>query len=232
MKNKNSGTGGVLALVAVVVILIILGRFTPAAAKTVLIVAAIVIAALVVLIIVGLFLAARDDKKKAAQGGTGKDLTEDQREMLGQGRNRLMELRRKIMRITTISVRTKANEICGIIDRIFQTLKDNPEKIPSVRQTLNYYLPTLGKVLEKYDRLEDSGTVSEETTAKVLDYLSDAKAALNRQYENLFESDKLDMTVEMEAMMLAAKRDGLIDEVTVTPEQEGVKEEDKITLKL
>lgn len=201
-----------IILVIIVAGLFITGRFLPGAVRTILIVAGIVIAALIALIIVGIVLAARDDKKKAARGGGTKDLTEEQKEMLSKGRDNLMELRRKIMRITTMPVRTKANEICGVIDKIFQTLKENPEKISSVRQFLNYYIPTLGKVLEKYDRLEDSHTATEEITQNVVNYLIDVKSAMSRLYEGLFESDKLDMSVEMEAMMLAVKRDGLIED--------------------
>ena len=77
---------------------------------------------------------------------------------------------------------------------------------------MNYYIPTLGKVLEKYDRLEDSKTATEEVTENVVKYLTDVKAAMSKLYENLFESDKLDMSVEMEAMMMAVKRDGLIED--------------------
>ena len=212
MRNKTSGTAGVLGFIAVIVVLILLGRFMPVALKTILIVAAIVFGALIALIIVGIVLASRDDKKKAAAGIGPNELNADQKEILAKGRDDLMALRRKIMRITTMPVRSKANEICGVIDKILQTLKDNPEKIPSTRQFMNYYIPTLGKVLEKYDRLEDSKTATEEVTANVVKYLTDVKAAMSKLYENLFESDKLDMSVEMEAMMMAVKRDGLIED--------------------
>ncbi len=211
MKNKTSGTVGVLIIVAVILILVLLGRYMPVALKTILIIAAIVIAAIIALIIVSLVLVSRDDKKKAAKGTPGNDLTEEQKKTLADGRDKLMEIRRKIMRISTMPVRSKANEVCGVIDKIFQALKEKPDKISSVRQFLNYYLPTLGKVLEKYDRLEDSHTATEEITENVVKYLTDVKTAMNKMYENLYESDKLDMSVEMEAMMLAVKRDGLIE---------------------
>ena len=43
---------------------------------------------------------------------------------------------------------------------------------------------------------------------------------MDKQYANLFEDDKLDMSVEMEAMTLACKRDGLIED-TVSAVQQG-----------
>ena len=47
-------------------------------------------------------------------------------------------------------------------------------------------------------------------TDKVRNYLNDVDKALKKFYTNLFEDEKLDLTVEMEAMTMAVKRDGLI----------------------
>ena len=87
-----------------------------------------------------------------------------------------------------------------------------PESIPAVRQFLNYYLPTLGEIITKYERVERSGVDMQDMTAKVSEYLDKIAAAMDKQYENLFQSDFLDMTVEMEAMTMACKRDGLLTE--------------------
>jgi len=35
---------------------------------------------------------------------------------------------------------------------------------------------------------------------------------MEKQYSSLFDDDKLDLTVDMEALTLACKRDGLLDE--------------------
>lgn len=47
---------------------------------------------------------------------------------------------------------------------------------------------------------------------KIISYLANVQKALDKQYSNLFDDDKLDMTVDMEAMTIAIKRDGLLDE--------------------
>ena len=43
-----------------------------------------------------------------------------------------------------------------------------------------------------------------------LSCLGDIKKAMERQYANLFEDDILDLSVEMEALSIAVRRDGLI----------------------
>lgn len=50
-----------------------------------------------------------------------------------------------------------------------------------------------------------------ELAGPVMECLGNIKSAMDKQYQNLFEDDKLDLTVEMEALTLACKRDGLLD---------------------
>ena len=118
--------------------------------------------------------------------------------------------------------------ISRVIDKILQTLREKPDKIPNTRQFFNYYLPTLKEVLNKYKRIEDSGVEHTDMTRKVSNYLTDCKNAMDKQYEGLFANDILDMTVDMEAMKQAVKRDGLASEEGVAV-GEG---DDKISLTL
>lgn len=86
-----------------------------------------------------------------------------------------------------------------------------------VRQFFNYYLPTLGNILLKYLRLEEAGMATEQTTVKVMSCLAEIKVAMERQYAAIFENDLLDLTVEMESLTQAVKRDGLLvsDDFTI-----------------
>ena len=105
-----------------------------------------------------------------------------------------------------------SEEICGIADKILRALKEQPKDIPSARQFLNYYLPTLGSILLKYVQVEESGMPTAELTENIITCLGDIKIAMEKQYANLFEDDMLDLSVEMEALTLACKRDGLLDD--------------------
>lgn len=220
--KKNGSSAGLIGLIVLIIAifsgLFFAGGSLPNILKTILIVGAVVIAIIIVLIVVGIILALRassqDPKKVAAQKATSQ-LNDDQTKILAKGRENLMNLRRLVMRISTKSVHAKATDVCNQIDKILQTLKQKPEKIASVRQFFNYYIPTLGEVLEKYDRIEDSKVPNEDMTRKVESYLDDVKAAMDKQYQNLFKDDMLDMSVEMEAMTMAVKRDGLISDEKV-----------------
>ncbi len=139
-------------------------------------------------------------------------LTVEQENILSKGRTNLLELRKIIVKIKDPEIHQMSNGICDVNEKILKTLREKPEKIPQVRQFLNYYLPTLGEILVKYQRIEQSGVPAEKSEKMVEKYLADIKKAMEKQYENLYDDDKLDLSVEMEAMTMAAKSDGLISD--------------------
>lgn len=236
MNKKTSGgltTAGIIALIVLVIVLkrsdVSVGGLVGGAVKIVIIIL-LLIAALVALVIVLAFTTRKDKgasgtrTRSAAAPASGASrpvtpppasavkLSPEQEEILKKGRSNLSQLRIMAMRVRSTPIRTKATAICGSVEKILNVLREKPESIPAVRQFLNYYLPTLGEIITKYERVERSGVDMQDMTAKVSEYLDKIAAAMDKQYENLFQSDFLDMTVEMEAMTMACKRDGLLTE--------------------
>lgn len=136
---------------------------------------------------------------------------EKQKAVFSQSRSDLMELRRLIMEIKDTEVKNLSREICEIADRILKTWKEQAEDPSAIRQFLNYYMPTFRSVLSKYRKMEAGGVLDPELAVPVMECLGNIKSAMDKQYQNLFEDDKLDLTVEMEALTLVCKRDGLLD---------------------
>lgn len=236
MNKKTSGgltTAGIIALIVLVIVLkrsdVSVGGLVGGAVKIVIIIL-LLIAALVALVIVLAFTTRKDKgasgtrtrSTAAPASGAARPVTPppaaavklspEQEEILKKGRSNLSQLRIMAMRVRSTPIRTKATAICGSVEKILNVLREKPESIPAVRQFLNYYLPTLGEIITKYERVERSGVDIQDMTAKVSEYLDKIAAAMDKQYENLFQSDLLDMTVEMEAMTMACKRDGLLTE--------------------
>jgi len=165
------------------------------------------VALIVILVAVVIYFAFR--KPKGKEGAPG---AVDVNAILSKGRSNLMELRRMGMRVRNQQIRKLSEDICGIADKILRTLKEQPEDMPRVRQFFNYYLPTLGSILLKYVRLEESGVPAAKMTESTIACLGDIKTAMSKQYSNLFDNDMLDLSVEMEALTLACRRDGLLEE--------------------
>lgn len=221
MKNNKSsgksGVSGILCLIGVVALFLALRRFFPSLSTILLVIAGI--ALLLVVLLVVLVIVFSKQKPKEKDGGKAPS---DVNAVISKGRSNLMELRRLQMRIKDSQVRELSEEICRIIDRILRTLKEQPENIPAVRQFFNYYLPTVGSILMKYVRVEESGVPVSEMRETAVVCLEDIRTAMEKQYANLFEDDLLDLSVEMEALTLTCKRDGLLSEEDFRKDEQNV----------
>lgn len=185
-------------------------RFFPGVLKTVITIAGIALLVIVVIIVTIVVIAVKKpkDPKTAAK--------EEQAAILSKGRAHLMKLRQMAMRVHNADIRSLSNEICSAADKILKALKTQPENIQEVRQFFNYYLPTMGSILTKYVRVEESGVPMGEMTENTASCMKDIRVAMDKQYANLFEDDMLDLSVEMEALTIACKRDGLLADESLT----------------
>lgn len=205
MDNRSSGLSGIVALVVCVVGVLAARAIFPGIVTVLLWIGGILlvlIAALVALVI----WASTRKTEEPKEGQT------DPKSVISRARATLLELRRLSMQVKDLQIRQRSGEICKWVEKILVALKEQPEDLPNVRQFLNYYLPTLKTILSKYIRLENSGVPAEDMRQSTARCLGDIQVAMQRQYDSLFDDDKLDLTVEMEALTIACKRDGLLTE--------------------
>lgn len=206
MNNKSGGLG-IAALIALGVVGFLLKSMIPALGKVFMgaaVVGLVLLAALIGAVLYFAFAQPKEEKK-----------TSDNNAMLSTGRAKLVDIRRAGMRIKEKEIRKLNDEICAEAERILQELKSQPEDITRMRQLFSYYLPTWETILKKYIRLEESGIADDRMTESMMLCLKDIKAAMGKMYQNLFENDVLDLTVEMEVLNMVGKRDGLLEEGTL-----------------
>ena len=149
-------------------------------------------------------------RKPKSGGNKTNGVSAKDSQQLTKGRQSLMELRNLGIRIKNSDVRKLSEEICSNVDKIISTLKKQPDDIEKLRQFFNYYLPTLTSILQKFVAIEESGVPAENIVHSTINCLGDIKKATEKQYAALFDNDMLDMSVEMEALTVACKRDGLL----------------------
>jgi len=125
-------------------------------------------------------------------------------------RQLLLDERLLSNKINNLQVRDLLTPALDKADSILKVLQEEPSEIPNAKQFVNYYIPTLDAILKKYIKLENTDVDITYDREKIKSYLVDINKALDKEYENLFVDDKLDLSVEMEAMTLAFQRDGLI----------------------
>lgn len=221
MGDQGSGIIGLILLVLCGAAFFVVRRFFPALATILLGVAGVAVLVVVILVVLVLYFAFGGSKKKKgepAQKAAGKSAAPDAslEAIYAKGRRSLTELRMRSARVKNAEVRKMSQDICVSAEKILKTVQQKPENLTAVRQFLNYYLPTMGSILEKFVRLEESGVPTADITEKTIVHLQDISVAMQKQYENLFAGDLLDLSVEMEALTQACKRDGLLTEEDVT----------------
>lgn len=203
MKNNSSGITGILGIAVCVGLFLAARKFFPSLATLMLWLAGI--AGVVIVVLIGLVI------YFSVTGNKEENDPDSPSAVLAKARSDLMELRRKQVKIKNREIANLCRELTDIGDKILASLKQKPEAVSGARQFLNYYLPTLGKILTSYVRVEESGAMTEELQNSTVTHLGEMKKAMEKQYNSLFDDDKLDLTVDMEALTLACKRDGLLE---------------------
>lgn len=215
MNDKSSGLLGIGGLIASVLVLLAARRYFPTFANILLWLIGACVALVLLLVALVVYFAFKKPKKTESQKAD-----DEIREVLKNGKKSLMGLRRMSMEIRNAEVRALCTEISGSIDKIFRTLNEKPDQVRSCRQFFHYYLPTTEKILVKYKELELSEIPNANVTESTVSCLQNIRTAMDKQYNNLFESDILDLTVEMEVLTQICKRDGLLTEADFLTDKE------------
>lgn len=199
-----------MSLLGAVILFVILRQLFPSLATILLVIAGIALLCIASLVGLVLFFSLRKPKLKEGQGKA-----EHTAALLAQGRADLLALRQLALRVKNQEIRASSQGVCQVIEQILGALKEQPEDIPKARQLFSYYLPTLGGILQRFVRLEQSGVPAADSTEKVISGLSTIRIAMEKLYASLFEDEKLDLTVEMEVLKQLCQQDGLLSENTV-----------------
>lgn len=203
--EKGTGIGGVLALLGCAALFFVVRGIFPGISNIILTVAGLIIFLLLALVVVAFALAVKSsDKKKGASEN-------DSQTLLNAGRSHVTDMRRLAIGTKNREIRLLSENIASTSGRILSELKNRPDEVQRSRKFLSYYLPTTAEVVRKYVRLEEGGLADSETEVKTASCLRDISIAMERQYANLFDSDVLDLSVEMKTLAEVCRRDGLLD---------------------
>jgi len=118
------------------------------------------------------------------------------------------ELVRLSQSIASMKIRNPLKEILRLLDQIAECVKENPEKVKSLRQFSNYYLPTTVNFLKTYEDLEtkpDKGENINEAMKKIESVMTDVVAEFKREYDDLFSDVEMDVSADVSVMKAIIK---------------------------
>lgn len=150
-------------------------------------------------------------KQLAARNATRPVLDSDQSAKLKAASRNILAARQMADRLQDETVCEQAKLALEKADKLVVAMKEQPQEIRRQSQFFNYYLPTITEVLQKFHTLEESETNMGDAAEKTKGHMVDMAHAFDLQYENMFKDEALDLTVDIEAMQMALKREGLID---------------------
>lgn len=99
------------------------------------------------------------------------------------------------------------------LTRIFVCVKEHPEKLRLTRRLMDYYVPSVLNFLSVYDDLEKQpvqGENIQKTREEIESSMDDVNEALENMFDELFQSEALDVSADIQVLKTMLTRDGWI----------------------
>lgn len=162
-----------------------------------------------------------EPKKETATGDPELD------KMLKDGRLAIAEMKRLDDSIADPGISADIVRLEQISGKIFEEVRTDPGKLPKVRRFMDYYLPTTLKLLNSYDRMSAAGVSGENidaTLARVEGMMRTIVAAFEKQLDNLYGAEALDISADISVLETMMAREGLTEQplkAETCPPQDG-----------
>lgn len=127
----------------------------------------------------------------------------------------LAQLRECDEKIANEDVSIQIRRIEKAVANIYDTLNEHPMAVNKVRKLFSYYLPTLFKLFDSYDKLEDITYKGEQVNKTITQIEHAARIgaeAIEKQYDMLYSDQAMDISSDVEVLETLMKQQGLLDE--------------------
>ncbi|MCR5204410.1 MAG: 5-bromo-4-chloroindolyl phosphate hydrolysis family protein [Lachnospiraceae bacterium] len=132
--------------------------------------------------------------------------------LLDEEEKAIAEMRRLDKAIEDEKVSAQIVHLEDVTTKIVNFIVENPNKKGQVRKFFNYYLPTTLKLLNAYDRMDETGISGmniDGTKGKVEEMMDTSLAAFDKQLDALYADDALDISAEIKVMEGMLAQEGL-----------------------
>lgn len=124
----------------------------------------------------------------------------------------LQEIRAINSQIDDPKLSQQIDRIGVITAKVFEYQRNHPQKSPQLHSFLSYYLPTTLKILRAYAQLEDQEVEGENISAameRIENMMDKVVEGFEKQLDQLFQGDALDITADVEVLERMLAKDGL-----------------------
>lgn len=123
----------------------------------------------------------------------------------------LRDIRRANDRIADPAISAKIDRLEDLAGKIFRIVEEEPAKKAKASTFLSYYLPTTQKLLDSYANFEEAGVSGgnvSQAKQRIADTMDKIVAGFERQLDQLYQSDAMDVDSDIRVMEQMLRRDG------------------------
>ena len=124
----------------------------------------------------------------------------------------LQEIRTINDQIDNPKLSQQIDRIGVITAKVFEYQRSHPQKSPQLHSFLSYYLPTTLKILRSYAQLEGQEVDGQNISAameRIENMMDKVVEGFEKQLDQLFQGDALDITTDVEVLERMLAKDGL-----------------------
>lgn len=138
--------------------------------------------------------------------------TQLQQEFIENGTKSLQNIINLSSKIDNPELTADVKELVDTSDQILDYVYEHEQAASNMRKLVNYYLPTVEKLLGRYLDIKDQDASNVvESRAKIESIVKTTSKAFQKQLESLFDTDTLDINSEVKVLEQIYVKEGLID---------------------
>lgn len=114
------------------------------------------------------------------------------------------------------NIHTYSNEIISLFRKMLNHIKEDPQDVKNLTKFMNYYLPTIIKLLDYYKTLENQAIEGEnitESKKKILSLLETTVQSFRKQLDHLFTKEAIDISTDITVMKNMLASQGLNEDI-------------------
>lgn len=131
---------------------------------------------------------------------------------LTEGREFIRQVNQANLKILDSDVKGKISRLEGIIRQIIEHVEKHPEQVGNLRRFIQYYMPSVVKLLTVYQELERHTIEGEHistTKEEIKGSLDSINAAFEKLFNNLFAGISIDISTDIAVLNTLLEEDGL-----------------------
>lgn len=135
-------------------------------------------------------------------------------QMLKAGEEYLAQIKAANEAIPGEEISRKLDELELIIRKIFEQLKNHPEKIPEMNKFMEYYLPTTIKLVKAYQEFDEQAVAGDNINngkQEIENTISTINKAFLNLFDSLFADTAMDIATDISVLQTMLAQEGLTE---------------------